>query len=212
MNLIFYIIYIFMSNNKEKIFIDIDETTSRTVEDWVYPHVNKQYWTDFSYNTTTNYRNVFGDIITNNWIPVTLEEKIQLFNWAILLDQWKNQIRPVTWSVDKILELSKWFDIGMLTARHQMLSEYTPEWVSHHFNWCVREVLFSNCYHWGNRTKSSICIEEWAKIMIEDDMDYSLELAQNWIKVYLLLKPWNIERKETHRNIVRVNWWDEISI
>jgi hypothetical protein len=201
-----------MLQSKEKISIDIDDTSARTIEDWVYPHVNAIHWTDFTHDTTFNYRNVFADIITKKWVPITLEEKIQLFNWAILLDQWKNKIRPIDWSVEKIKELSQWFDISMLTARHPMLIEYTPEWVQHHFNSSVKNVLFSNCYHGGKKTKSSICIEEWVKIMIEDDIDYSLELAEVWIKVYLLNKPWNIHRKEKHRNIVRVDWWEDIKI
>lgn len=198
--------------NKEKIFVDIDETSARTIEDWVYPHVNQLHWTDFTHETTLNYRDVFSDIIRINWVPLTLTEKIQLFNWAVLLDRWKNKIRPINWSVEKINELSQWFNIWMLTARHDMLKEYTIEWVKHHYNWNIWKILYSNCYQWGKRTKSSICLEEWVKIMIEDDIDYSLELAEAWIKVYLLAKPWNIHRKEKHRNIVRVEWWDEINL
>lgn len=201
-----------MINNKEKIFVDIDETTSRTVEDWVYPYVNKLYWTNFNHETTTNYRDVFGNIISENWKPISREEKIKLFNWAILLDRWKNKIRPVDWSVEELRRLSKRFDISMLTARHPMLSEYSTEWVKHHFNSSVWKVLFSNCYHWWNRTKSSICLEKWVKIIIEDDLDCALELAQVWITVYLLAKPWNIQREEEHPYIIRVNSWADINL
>ncbi len=196
----------------EKIFVDIDETTARTIEDWVYPIVNRDFWTNFTHETTLNYRDVFWDIIQENWKPLTTQRKIEIFYKAILSDKWKNQIRPVNWSVEKILEFSNWFEIGMLTARHQLLSEYTSEWVKHHFSWLVWKILFSNCYYWWNRTKSEICLEEWVKIMIEDDMDYALELAQNWVKVYLLKTPWNEHRNETHRNIVKVEWWHEIII
>jgi len=98
----------------------------------------------------------------------------------------------------------------MLTARHPMLHEYTPKWVWEVFSWVVSQILFSNCYHGWKVTKSDICKQEWVRIMIEDDLDYSLELAKNWIKVFLLSKPWNIYRNETHKNIVKVDSWDEI--
>ena len=195
---------------KEKIFIDIDEVVARTIEDWVYPMVNRDFWTNFSYDTTTNYRDVFWNTLTENWKPIDLQRKIQIFNWAILTDSWKNLIRPVHWALEKILDFSNRFEIWMLTARHSMLHEYTKDWVWKIFNWVVSQVFFSNCYHGWTVTKSDICIQEWVKIMIEDDIDYSLELANNWIKVFLLSKPWNIYRKESHSNIVKVDSWEEI--
>ena len=48
--------------------------------------------------------------------------------------------------------------------------------------------------------------------MIEDNMDYALELAENWIKTYLLKKPWNSHRTEEHQNLVRINHWNEFKI
>lgn len=201
-----------MGLNREIILVDIDETSARTIEDWVYPIVNWKYWTQFTHNTTYDYRDVFWNVIFEDWKPITLQRKIEIFNWAILQDRWKNLIKPITWSVEKILELSGSYNIGMLTARHSMLMDYTPEWVKHHYNWSVCKVLFSNCYHGWNRRKPDICREEWAKIMIEDDMDYALELAKAWILVFLLKKPWNEDRKEKHKNIKRIDTWDELRI
>lgn len=48
--------------------------------------------------------------------------------------------------------------------------------------------------------------------MVEDDMDYAIELAQVGILVFLLRRPWNEHRKETHRNIRRVESWSEVVI
>ena len=47
--------------------------------------------------------------------------------------------------------------------------------------------------------------------MIEDNPDYALELAENWIKTYLLEKPWNKHVKK-HKNIILVKSWDEINL
>jgi hypothetical protein len=201
-----------MSLNKETIFIDIDETSARTIEDWVYPVVNEQFWTNFTHDTTHNYRDVFSDIIHENWKPINIQKKIEIFYSAILQDKWKNLIRPIVWSVKKILELSEWYNIWMLTARHNALKDYTPEWVTHYYNWSVSKVLFSNCYHGWKIGKSEICKEEWVKIMIEDDMDYALESAKEWILVFLLKKPWNENRSEKHRNIKRIDSWNELKL
>lgn len=196
--------------HKEGIFVDIDETVAKTIEDGVYPAVNEKYWTHFQYHTTDNYRDVFWNNIREEWKNITLQRKIEIFNWSILEDVWKNLIWTVEWSVEKILQLSEWYNIGMLTARHHALTEYTPQWVADKYHWVVWKILFSNCYHGWKRSKSDICIEQWVKIMIEDDIDYALELAKTWILVFLLRKPWNEQRKEHHRNIKKIDWWDDL--
>ncbi len=201
-----------MNTNKERILIDADETTARTIEDWVYPIVNAEYWTNLSFNTTLNCRDVFWSLIQENWVPITLEKKIKIFKSAIAQDIWKNQIRTVAWSVEKILELSEWYQLDILTARHPDLIEYTTNWTQYKYNWAIAKVFSSNCYYGWKVSKSDICKNEGVKMMIEDDMDYALELAKEWIKVYLLKKPWNVQRPEKHRNIVKVDWWNEIKI
>ncbi len=201
-----------MTWNQELILVDVDETCARTIEDWVYPIVNKLYWINLAHHTTYEYRDVFWKLIVENGEHITLQRKIEIFNWAVLQDRWINWIQPIVGSVEKILELSDQFKIWMLTARHSMLTEYTTEWTNHHYNWLIGKILFSNCYYGSKRTKPTVCKEEWARIMIEDDMDYALELAQAWILVFLLRKPWNIHRKENHRNIKKIDTWDDIKM
>lgn len=46
--------------------------------------------------------------------------------------------------------------------------------------------------------------------MIEDNLDFSLELAHNGIASLLLEKPWNKQRTEEHPLITRVRDWKEI--
>jgi hypothetical protein len=43
--------------------------------------------------------------------------------------------------------------------------------------------------------------------MIEDNLDYALELTRNGIKTYLLHKPWNYKRDEKHELLKRVEHW-----
>lgn len=196
----------------EWLFIDIDETSARTIEDGVYPIVNLRYGTNFHHDTTFDYRDVFWDVLIENWTTVSLQRKIEIFYQAILQDSEKNCIRPVQWSVEKIRNLSSSYYIGMLSARHNELLDYTQKWVYHYYGNSVKKILFSNCYHGWKRRKPDICKDEWVKIMIEDDMDYALELAYEGISVFLLRKPWNIERNEKHKNIIRLNSWDELQL
>ena len=199
-----------MNINKETIFVDIDETTARSIEDSVYPFVNTKFWTNFTFETTRNYRDIFWGILKKDWKVISLPNKIEIFKSAVSQDIWKNLIRPVSWSVEKILELSEWYNIDILTARHPKLLQYTKNWAKSKYNWSINRLFSSNFYHGWKATKWNICKQEWVKIMIEDDMDYAIELAKEWVKVFLLRKPWNEQRKEKHKNIVRVEWWSDI--
>jgi len=47
--------------------------------------------------------------------------------------------------------------------------------------------------------------------MVEDDLHYAYELADNGIKVYLLAKPWNQQYQNgMHSEITKVNAWKDI--
>jgi uncharacterized HAD superfamily protein len=48
--------------------------------------------------------------------------------------------------------------------------------------------------------------------MIEDNLEYAIELANNGIKVFLLDKPWNQKyNPEIHKSITKIYSWDEIN-
>jgi hypothetical protein len=46
--------------------------------------------------------------------------------------------------------------------------------------------------------------------MVEDHLDHCLDLAENGVKTFLLERPWNRDRTETHPLITRVKSWEEI--
>ena len=199
-------------SSRKIVLVDVDETCAHTLRDWVFPKVNERFGTSFSRDTTINYRDVFWDWIKENWVTIWREKKIKIFNSTVLEDKWHNLIGTVAWSVEKIKTLSDKYDIWMLTARHTMLTEYTHEWARHHYGELAKGVLFSNCYHGWEKTKPLICNDLWAEIMIEDDMDYALELATAWVTVFLLKSPWNEYRQETHERIKRVDSWNHINL
>ncbi len=70
------------------------------------------------------------------------------------------------------------------------------------------EVIFSGEIY-GGKTKSTICKDKWISLIVEDNVIYALNCAQEDIKVFLLDKPWNKKYKH-HKNIVKVKDWDEI--
>lgn len=49
--------------------------------------------------------------------------------------------------------------------------------------------------------------------MIEDNLEYAMELANAGIKVYLLDRPWNQDYDpQIHKNIIKVKGWKDIDL
>jgi len=68
--------------------------------------------------------------------------------------------------------------------------------------------VFANYSSQKEKSKADICKEHNICYMIEDNMDYALELATNGIKTFLLEKPWN--KGKEHKNLIKVKNWYEI--
>jgi uncharacterized HAD superfamily protein len=123
-----------MNNQKEIICIDVDETIANTVEDAVFPVVNEQYGTNFTLETTHDYRDILQNKIKINGTPATMQQKIEIYKNAVALDIGKNQVGTISGSIEKILELSKDFELNILTARPPDLLDYTFEWAKINYN------------------------------------------------------------------------------
>jgi uncharacterized HAD superfamily protein len=84
-------------------------------------------------------------------------------------------------------------------------------WIDKHFPDTFTSVHFtSHVSKTLKKNKSIVCKELGVEIMIEDNLDFALELAHNGIASLLVEKPWNKQRTEEHPLITRVKDWKEI--
>lgn len=113
---------------------------------------------------------------------------------------------------EKLLELKNaWYKLIVVTARiEELFWDYTKKWIEKYFPWIFDEIVFADHFHEKHKEKSELCYDYWIEIMVEDNYDYAIELAENGIKTYLLEKPWNTWQEVNHENIIRVKSWDEI--
>ncbi|MDD4151537.1 MAG: HAD hydrolase-like protein [Candidatus Gracilibacteria bacterium] len=146
----------------------------------------------------------------------TQEEAVKIFREIYYNDFEKFEINPIEGAKEKLEELkNKGLNLNIVTARDgHLFGEYTDLWLKKYF-----PEIFSKIHHANNSgkfgkviPKSELCKENGIEIMIEDNMDYALELAYNGIKTFLLEKAWNYKRPENHRNIIKVEGWENIII
>jgi len=143
---------------------------------------------------------------------LSLEQALDWFRDALFSDNDNLSMKPVLWAMDKIKEhIDLWYSFKIVTARNwDLFWDYTRKWINKHYPNIFEEIIFANHFSKEEKTKSQICIENNIAHMVEDNIDYALDLANNWIKTFLIEKPWNSSRKEVHPNIIRVKSWDEI--
>ncbi|MDP2669639.1 MAG: hypothetical protein Q8O99_01145 [bacterium] len=79
----------------------------------------------------------------------------------------------------------------VVTARNECLLSPTIQRVETHFANLIEDIYFANHDNEHSIPKSGICKQIGATFMIEDHLDYALELTENNIKAYLLAKPRN---------------------
>jgi len=188
--------------------VDLDEVLAETVDEVLKSNNYMIKWQAI-------YRDDISDYYVSN-IPkynLVKDEAIDFF-WSVLWTPARENILPVKWAREKLKEFrGKWWKIVVVTARVEKISEYTHKRLDRYYNWIIDDVLFANHYSDKEVPKSVLCKNIWAKIMIEDNLDFAMELAQFGIKVYLLDKPWNRNYSPvTHKWITKVYDWSEINL
>ena len=165
-------------------------------------------WFPLSKQTITDYQDVFKGA------NIQRDEKWKFYIESMQKDIWKLEIQVVEWAQQKIQELQKlWHTLSIVTARNShYFTDYTEKWVHKYFPNTFNTILFADHFTDKHREKSEICKEHGISIMIEDNLDYALDLAHSWIPTFLLEKPWNVYRKETHTLITKVPGWNKVQL
>ncbi len=193
---------------EKTIWIDLDEVLAETVDYCLYYKSYKIAWKHIDKEKITNY-------YIHHMVEYDIEEKeaIDWFRSAIMSD--KNlEIKPVYWAIEWLKKLkNKWYSLKIVTARaSDLFWKYTERWLEKHYPDLFDEIIYANHFTSENKSKSELCKENNISFMVEDNFDYALDLAENWIKTYLLEKPWNRSIMDKHKNIIKVKSWEEINI
>lgn len=192
---------------KEVRAIDIDEVLFETIDQILEYHgyrINNQKITK---NDITDYH-----IYKVKKFNINKENGVQWFH-GFLQSEEVHKIQPVQWAKEVLEKIQAQGNILIaITWRLEKYSSRTAEALQKHYPGVLSDVIYLNAYGDMNtrkitqETKSHICKKFWATIMVEDDLHYAQELADNGIKVYLLDKPRNQEYKNgMHPNIIKID-------
>ena len=192
----------------EKIIaVDIDEVLSETIKSMLKKHKNMFNNHKVEREALVDY-NVWN--IESLWL--TQYQAIKMFATFQLWSGIFNKIEPVQWAKENIeIFKNKWYKFYAVTARLSPLKLDTLLWLHKNYRWCFEKVIFANFFTKWEKKKSDICKEIWAETIIEDNLETCIDCAKNWIKCFLLDKPWN-QSDKLESWITRVFSWNEINL
>ncbi|HBB27266.1 TPA: hypothetical protein DCZ36_02080 [Candidatus Gracilibacteria bacterium] len=198
-----------MFPENKKIGIDLDETIASVFEavfeytKTFHPHLLHLKFSDFTHH----------DWWKIDALGFSKEEAIACWKKFDEINPLDTKISPVPLSQEGIRLLKEHgYKLHAITGRSESSRRQSTEaWINRHFPDVFESLTFTNHVKMeGKIHKSEVCKRLGIELMVEDNLDFSLELAENGIKSYVLEQPWNRNRTERHENIKRVANWQEI--
>lgn len=194
----------------EKIIgVDLDEVLSETIDGVLKFHNYEINGIPAHREDITDY--YLWDIDRYN---LKQEEGVKYFRTFLDEAQKSEEILPVQWAKEWLERLKQdWRKVVIVTARREEIKDFTIHRLNEHFKWLWDEILFASHFTANEINKSQLCKQHWINIMIEDNLDYAIEMANAWVKMYLLDKPWNkIFDPEIHHGITKFYDWNELGL
>lgn len=173
------------------ICVDIDGTITSPYH--FIPYLNEVFQKNITEEecTTHKWEELYGSDIKELYYEFN-EKYIHSYKEAEVVEGAKDIIR----------ELNKKHNVYFVTARDELLTEVTKNWLNYN-GFSEMEVYLLGSDHKIDKAKDLKC-----DIFIEDNPSNSIALANEGIQV--LLVDTNYNKETEHENIVRVSNWSEI--
>lgn len=195
---------------RKRIAIDIDDVLSETMNNFI-KFLKSEHNIIINYDEVINFN--LHELRHFKEKGINLEKTHELWNW-FSNSNFGKEMWTIEWSIDWVDRLkTAWFELILITARWWSLMENTKTRIASKFPQTVfNDIHFTWKFAWTWTSKSDICKMYDIELMIEDNAHTCLDLANKWIKSYLIERPWNKHIKTSNPLIKRISWWHEIEI
>ena len=122
------------------------------------------------------------------------------------------EVAPIPGSIEAIRSLQDRYLLDVVTSRPAVVRDRTHAWTNRFFPDIFRTFHSTNGFGASHdapkRSKSTVCKEIGASILVDDALEHAVEVAQKGIPVLLPDRPWNQGPLPT--GVTRVHSWDEM--
>lgn len=188
---------------KPIIAVDIDDVLTPHFQDLVSWY-NAQYGTHLTLSDN-HPKSVDG------WGTASEEEAIRRVHNFFETDEFM-QAEPYKEARTVLQELSKRFELVVVTARDTIIEKVTRNWLDEHFSELFSAVHFTAQYNLEglSKSKADVIRSIRAQYLIDDAPDHILKAAEAGVVCVLFGDyPWNQE-KELPKDFVRCKDWAEV--
>jgi len=188
---------------KIKIGIDLDDTLVPSVDMYIREMLKDREYPAFrGYHTIRDF---------------TPEEEMVFYVYIrkIINRQDIKKFKPIPGAVSVIKELSKKYELYIITARTKDIKKHTRVWIAHHFPKMFKRIVFSKYKIEGQfiKTKGQLCKALGISLMVEDHYDYVLDCSKRGIKAivfdYKNGYPWS--KGKLPKGVKKAKTWKEVS-
>lgn len=117
-------------------------------------------------------------------------------------------LKPIHGSIDAIRKIKEKNNLIVITGRPKHTLKYMQDWLGKHYPGIFDDIFFTNFFFGGKKTKSEICREVGAEIIIDDSLIFIENASEHGVQALLFNAPWN--QGELPENVTRVHSWGEI--
>jgi uncharacterized HAD superfamily protein len=137
-----------------------------------------------------------------------MTERVKRFYWSIFHDE----TEPVPGVVSAVSHLRKNYRLDVITSRAEVLRSNTQRWLNRFIPDSFQNLHFTNGFGASTgdkiRSKSEVCTEIGAAVLIDDALKHAEEVANTNVPVLLPDRPWN--QGPTPDGVTRVTSWGNV--
>eukprot|EP00963_Diacronema_lutheri_P013932 scaffold2848_cov352-Pavlova_lutheri.AAC.23 len=124
-------------------------------------------------------------------------------------------VPPIPGAKEALARIGRECELLVVTSRQHVIQQQTIHWIDTHYPGIFREIHFGNHYalEGTSKSKSQMCKELGAHVLVDDNPSYAVECAHEGIDV--LLFDWNdhypwckVQEGIDHPRITKVTCWD----
>ncbi|MFT7644574.1 MAG: putative HAD superfamily protein [Candidatus Paceibacteria bacterium] len=189
-----------MNMKKPIIAVDFDDVVADFNRAFLVHH-NENFGTDVAYSdiTTFDLGLVYG-----------IDDQTFVDRVVNFCRTFQETIKPIDDIQSNILELSKIYDLQIVTSRWDTLDQVTQNWVDKWFPETFSAIHFVNKHPSEKRqSKSPVCKNIGALALIDDALHNVTDAAESGLMAILMDRPWN--QGQLPAGVVRVHTWTEAS-
>eukprot|EP01041_Mallomonas_annulata_P006412 gene6412-12966_t len=188
---------------KKLIAVDVDEVLAGFMAALVAFH-NSKFGTTLTpgHFISYDFHTVWGG---------TREESVAKMEEFFASEYFLDRIEPISGAQGAMTQLHELYDLHVVTSRQYVVEEETRRWIDKYFPNIFTEIHFGNHYARSlpSISKSDMCLQIGASVLIDDSSRYATECAAKGIPVVLFGDyAWNRECPESNM-IRRVKDWSE---